>query len=209
MAKLTGPQFSLTASGQFGKAIVYTRWRGTAVSRQLVTPRNPRSMPQRARRAMMGCMAALWTLTSDSQKALWKAAGVSYNLPGFQTFTKFGLNAYTKGYAPANEPGSVPTIVDDAVTGLSVGQTGSAVTVSFTPSATATNFGSIVVASVFVPTVIWPEEIVAVEPPLVDQAYFTLPQGTWHIAVAPFDEDGLIGEIAVFPNPVVIPVKGG
>ncbi len=54
MVKLTGPMFSLTALGKFGKALVYSIWKGVQYCRMLVTPVNPQSGSQGDRRVMLG-----------------------------------------------------------------------------------------------------------------------------------------------------------
>jgi len=50
MAKLTGPLFSLDASGKYGGAIVFSKWKGRNYARQLVTPANPQSADQETAR---------------------------------------------------------------------------------------------------------------------------------------------------------------
>jgi hypothetical protein len=46
MAKVTGPLFSLDASGGFGGSLVFGKWKGRNTVRQLVTPSNPQSQDQ-------------------------------------------------------------------------------------------------------------------------------------------------------------------
>lgn len=46
MAKTTGPLMSMDASGKFAGALVFTKWKGRPVVRQLVTPSNPMSADQ-------------------------------------------------------------------------------------------------------------------------------------------------------------------
>ncbi len=50
MAKTTGPLFSMDASGKFGGALVFTKWKGRPVVRQLVVPSNPRTLTQNSAR---------------------------------------------------------------------------------------------------------------------------------------------------------------
>lgn len=54
MVKVTGPQFSITALGKFGKVLVYSVWKGIPYVRMLVTPTNPQSGDQGDRRVMLG-----------------------------------------------------------------------------------------------------------------------------------------------------------
>jgi hypothetical protein len=46
MAKVTGPLFSLDASGGFGGSLVFGKWKGRNTVRQLVIPSNPQSQIQ-------------------------------------------------------------------------------------------------------------------------------------------------------------------
>jgi len=54
MAKVTGPLFSMTASGKIGDAFVFFGWKGISVVRQWVTPANPQSAVQGDQRIMLG-----------------------------------------------------------------------------------------------------------------------------------------------------------
>lgn len=53
MAKLKGPLFSLGASGQIAKALVYFPWKGLDVVRQHVVPANPNTAPQVTQRGYL------------------------------------------------------------------------------------------------------------------------------------------------------------
>jgi len=54
MAKVTGPLFSMSASGKIGDAIVYGAWKGTNTVRQWLIPANPQSSGQGDTRIAMG-----------------------------------------------------------------------------------------------------------------------------------------------------------
>lgn len=53
MAKLKGPLFSLGASQQLGKALVYFNWKGLDVVREYVVPANPNTTAQQTQRAYL------------------------------------------------------------------------------------------------------------------------------------------------------------
>lgn len=59
MAKINGPLFSMDASGKFGKALVFTKWKGRNVVRQLITPSNPKSTMQEIARNIMRVIGAM------------------------------------------------------------------------------------------------------------------------------------------------------
>lgn len=50
MAIVSGPLMSMDASGAFGGTLVFTKWKGRPVVRQLVTPSNPQTADQVAAR---------------------------------------------------------------------------------------------------------------------------------------------------------------
>lgn len=56
MAKLKAPLFSLGASGQLGKALVFFGWKGLNVVREHVVPSNPKTTLQNTQRSYMTTM---------------------------------------------------------------------------------------------------------------------------------------------------------
>lgn len=54
MAKVSGPLFSVEASGKFGSALVFFPWKGINVVRQLIKPANPRTGGQGDQRLVLG-----------------------------------------------------------------------------------------------------------------------------------------------------------
>ena len=58
MAKVSGPLMSMDASGAFAGSIVFGKWKGRNVVRQLVTPANPQSELQTNVRNAMRVLAA-------------------------------------------------------------------------------------------------------------------------------------------------------
>jgi len=54
MAKVTGPLYSMSASGKIANAMVFFGWKGTNVVRQWLKPSNPQSAGQGDARIIMG-----------------------------------------------------------------------------------------------------------------------------------------------------------
>lgn len=82
MAKLKGPLFSLGASQQIGKALVYFGWKGLNVVREYVIPSNPKTALQTTQRGHMTYavqyihdtqaeLASPWTDADAAAYALW------------------------------------------------------------------------------------------------------------------------------------------
>ena len=85
MAKLKGPLFSLGATQQLGKALVFFPWKGLNVVREYVVPSNPKTTLQKAQRTRLSDAvneihdeqaqtSAVFGLADLSAYALW--AGV-------------------------------------------------------------------------------------------------------------------------------------
>lgn len=68
MGVLTGPLFSLGASGTIAKTITYARWRGINYARQRVIPHNPRTAEQLLTRDAFAALNEMWRI-GDS--VLW------------------------------------------------------------------------------------------------------------------------------------------
>ena len=56
MAKVTGPLFSVAASGKLGDALVYFPWKGRHVVREWLKPANPQSADQGDIRLILGAL---------------------------------------------------------------------------------------------------------------------------------------------------------
>lgn len=80
MAKVSGPLFSVDASGGFASALVFGKWKGRNTVRQLVTPANPQSQDQQDSRNRVRAVgvaqhwANVTTLKGDSRTVTDKAA---------------------------------------------------------------------------------------------------------------------------------------
>lgn len=92
MAKVKGPLFSLTASGQLAKTLVYGDWKGIDVVRKYVIPANPKTAGQQAQRAFFAAAVEDWH--TDGLTAIDVVAWNLYALAlkvaqsGFNVFVK-------------------------------------------------------------------------------------------------------------------------
>ncbi|MBA7618147.1 hypothetical protein ES703_25468 [subsurface metagenome] len=81
MAKLKGPLFSLGASQQLGKALVYFGWKGLDLVREYVVPANPRTTLQVTQRGYLSdAVEAIHTAQADATNPLDEADVVAYGL---------------------------------------------------------------------------------------------------------------------------------
>lgn len=80
MAKLKGPLFSLGASQQLGKTLVYFAWKGINVVREYVVPSNPKTALQTAHRAhLTAAVAMIHTAQADADHPLISADQIAYS----------------------------------------------------------------------------------------------------------------------------------
>ncbi|MBA7577509.1 hypothetical protein ES708_19362 [subsurface metagenome] len=111
MAKLKGPLFSLGASQQLGKALVYFSWKGLDVVREYVIPSNPRTAGQTTQRGYLTKMVDLvhshqvsttHPLTAKDIQAL-ALLGSTYPTPRtwFNQAVKDGIDQLVKGLREA------------------------------------------------------------------------------------------------------------
>lgn len=70
--KVTGPMFSMTASGQIGGVLVASNWKGRAYFRSLVKPANPKSPLQISTRSMFKFLSQNWAALTTAEKATWQ-----------------------------------------------------------------------------------------------------------------------------------------
>ena len=81
MAKLKGPLFSLGATQQIGKTLVYFPWKGLNVAREYVVPTNPNTAPQQTQRAYItAAVAAIHEAQAHATQPLREIDTVAYAL---------------------------------------------------------------------------------------------------------------------------------
>lgn len=117
MVKLVAPQMALDASGSFGNAITYSKWRGINYSRLKVDPSNPQTEGQQTNRAYFSAGGKItkkadytgdvvtFTKTKTPAGQSWASFFVSEmmgtnnaNIIAAKTAYNTGGNATVKGY---------------------------------------------------------------------------------------------------------------
>lgn len=93
-ARVTGPLFSMTASGTIGKAVTYGTWKGRAWARVWFKPQNPKSDKQVNIRTALTLLVALWQGKTDPSKLAWNYYADPFSMSGFNKFVSRGLKAY-------------------------------------------------------------------------------------------------------------------
>ncbi len=122
MVKVTGPLFSITASGSLAKAVTFSTWKGRAYVRQRVIPANPQSGPQTGMRSMLKFLSQEWTNLSVAEKADWTTRAAATVISNFNAFVAYNQSRW-RSYKnpskldPADEAGTSPTAPTTTPTG--------------------------------------------------------------------------------------------
>lgn len=99
MVKLTGPMFSLGASGTLAKAVTFATWKGRAYARTRVIPSNPRTGLQVGMRAGITAAPPFWNVgLNDAGRLLWNDAVGAEAISGFNLFTRVGQQNIRNNY---------------------------------------------------------------------------------------------------------------
>lgn len=107
MALVTGPLLSLDASGKIAGAIVFSKWKGRPVVRQLVRPANPQSPGQTATRAMFRFLAQNWANLGATDQASWEALAAQTNISPFNAYVSYNMDLWTQFSFPFDNPTSI------------------------------------------------------------------------------------------------------
>jgi hypothetical protein len=104
MAKVTGPLFSLSASGQIAKMLVYMKWKGLDDVRKYVVPANPNSAGQQTQRSYFTLALNSWhtTVWYDVDLIAWNTYA------GILAKVMSGFNAFVKNYVDVKVAGLTP-----------------------------------------------------------------------------------------------------
>lgn len=100
-AIVTGPLFSLTASGQIAKALVYSTWKGRAYVREYVVGANPNTLAQRTRRAFLGFISKMWANLSGTDQDSWVTGASAKNISPFNEFVGQNMDRQTNELGPS------------------------------------------------------------------------------------------------------------
>jgi len=116
MAKVTGPLFSLSASGQIAKTLVFMKWKGIDDVRKYVIPANPNTAAQQAQRAFITAALAMWHVTDwiAADLTAWNLLATTLGkvMSGFNAFVKLFVDANVAGKTYASCSNYAPTPAD-------------------------------------------------------------------------------------------------
>jgi hypothetical protein len=131
---------SVDASGKFGKALVFAKWKGRNYVRELVTPMNPKSAKQLGVRAMMKWLATTWHGKTLPKWTGWTAAATAKSISTFNAFVAENLVRWQEWKGPTEVYPAAETA--NAITLTQVVTPGQGfATIANTPSGAGDNWG--------------------------------------------------------------------
>lgn len=205
MAVVSGPLMSLGASGKLGGAIVFSSWKGRPVVRQLVTPSNPQSAKQIARRAMMSFLTKYWAPLGATPQATWDTLAKSSNVSPFNSYVGNGQDNWTQFLPPTSSYKHAAGVPATTAVITATGGVGQA-TLSVALGTLNDNWGVAIFAKLgSAPAGIF-TEVVFVGTGVATPAVFVITPlipGTWHFKARPFSLYGDWGTLGGDSNAVV------
>ena len=107
MTRVSGPLFSITASGTIGDVLTYSNWKGLPYVRSRVIPANPKTAPQVSIRNTL--TAGVSTYRDDAQvpgasKSSWDYYASGTGMSGFNRYIRKFVETNTQRTAPWTVP---------------------------------------------------------------------------------------------------------
>lgn len=107
MARVSGPLFSMSASGSVGKAITFASWKGRQYCREWFIPQNPKTTTQVNVRSAFSLLVAYWQTLTGTQQDDWQVLADPVRKSGFNVFMTHGMNEYMSQLGSSTTPTSV------------------------------------------------------------------------------------------------------
>lgn len=107
MTRVTGPLFSLTASGTLGDVITYSTWKGLPYVRSRVIPANPQTDAQVSIRDTLTAGVSSWrddASVPETSRTSWEFYASGTGMSGFNRYIKQFIEANTQHEPPWTVP---------------------------------------------------------------------------------------------------------
>ena len=88
MAKVTGPLFSIDASGQFASSMIFGKWKGINTARRYARPGDRNTERQERVRALFTDAAMLYQQLNGRDKSAWNELALGRPMSGYNLFIK-------------------------------------------------------------------------------------------------------------------------
>ncbi len=100
MVRVQAPALSLEASGSIAGALVFSKWKGRAYVRSLVTPANPKSGGQVGMRSMLKFLSQDWANLTAGNQPTWETRADQAVVSPFNSFIGFNQFRWRDFLAP-------------------------------------------------------------------------------------------------------------
>lgn len=110
MAKVSGPLLSMDASGQIGKAMVFSKWKGRNYVRNYVRPANPQTPAQQESREALGAGGRFNSFVEEGSTADGVYKGLA---PAGQSGASFFVRRQIQSYSTSKTDYNNVTYADE------------------------------------------------------------------------------------------------
>jgi hypothetical protein len=190
----------MEASGKLAGTIVFSRWKGRPVVRQLVTPHNPKSAKQVSMRACLGFLSHRWAGIEPANQNTWAEAANARKISTFNAYTSTNQAAWRNFLPPSisapprrNSPsGTAPTV--NVTPGVRQ------VTVDIIPGTLNDTDGYVIFRALGEEVTPSISSAIAMIPTITGYATYVdtpLDPGEYHYKVQPFSSDGMWGTASI------------
>jgi len=208
MATVTGPLMSVDASGKFGGAMVFSKWKGRNYARKLVIPANPKAAKQVGVRAMMTFLAKAWAALSAGIKDDYDELATANQVSPFNAYVGVNLDRWQENEGPTQNYPAAEATGACVITTAPLTAHDDYVTAVVTPATNANIWGIMVWRDTVSVVATWANCIAVYFQAAVAVHTFTdspLEPGTYHYRFAQFNKDGVIGTILADASTTVPP----
>ncbi len=194
----------MDASGTVGKAITFTKNKGTNVVRQWVVPSNPRTPAQTGTRSSFAGLVALWKLNTAEITTNFSAIAAQRNISVFNAFIGFNQKRLSQDKFAADNPAPTEVAPTANVTALARAVNGKYVTLTWIDSVDVGAWQILIYRKLgSAPTGAKSELVAAI--PRGSQLYNDGPlaPGTWFYVVRAIEQEGGATGVSASVNGVI------
>lgn len=199
MVRLTGPAFSLTASGSLAKTLTFATWKGRPYLRQLVIPTNPKSAAQMGVRAMMSFLAKQWDGLTAGEKTSWEANAEEKQISAFNEYVSVNLTRWQLFSPPTQEYPAAEASTPITLTSMTLTGGDGHVLVEILPATAVAIWGFVILRSLAaITSPNWNQVVHVLEADAANAVQWTdapLDPGTYHYRAAAINDDGIMGTV--------------
>lgn len=198
---------SVDASGKFGGAMVFSKWKGRNYARQLVIPSNPKAAKQMGVRSMMGFLAKAWKLLSAPAQASYAAAAAARSISTFNAYVSENLARWQLFAGPTQTSPAAEASTELTVTTQTLSPGVGFTTIEVTPSGATSIWGIAIfrdLAEITAPN--WNQCVAVIPADGANAVSYTdspLEAATYHYRTAILNVDGVIGSVKADATSVV------